>query len=130
MAGPLPAVLYLCGHSEGKIRSTYQAHPRWFGQHGYVALVLDTIELGECQGDHHGTYNKGRWDWPSRGYCPAGMEVWAGMRALDYLETREDVDGERLGVTGLSGGGGDLVVSRRGRRAAQSRRSRLPDGDY
>lgn len=102
---PLPAVLYLCGHSEGKVRSTYQAHPRWFGQHGYVALVLDTIELGECQGDHHGTYNKGRWDWHSRGYCPAGMEVWAGMRALDYLEGRADVDADRLGVTGLSGGG-------------------------
>lgn len=102
---PLPTVLYLCGHSEGKVRATYQAHPRWFGQHGYVALVLDTIELGECQGDHHGTYNKGRWDWHSRGYCPAGMEVWAGMRALDYLETRQDVDPDRLGVTGLSGGG-------------------------
>ncbi|MGE5532434.1 MAG: alpha/beta hydrolase [Bacteroidota bacterium] len=102
---PLPAVLYLCGHSEGKIRATYQAHPRWFGQHGYVALVLDTIELGECQGDHHGTYHKGRWDWHSRGYCPAGMEVWAGMRALDYLEARDDVDENRMGVTGLSGGG-------------------------
>lgn len=102
---PLPTVLYLCGHSEGKVRPTYQAHPRWFGQHGYVALVLDTIELGECQGDHHGTYSKGRWDWHSRGYCPAGMEVWAGMRALDYLETRDDVDPDRLGVTGLSGGG-------------------------
>jgi dienelactone hydrolase len=105
ITGPLPTVLYLCGHSEGKIRATYQAHPRYFGQHGYVALVLDTIELGECQGDHHGTYNKGRWDWYSRGYTPSGMEVWAGMRALDYLQERTDVDADRMGVTGLSGGG-------------------------
>lgn len=104
-AGKLPAVLYLCGHTKGKVSPTYQANPRWFGQHGYVALVLDPIQLGECQGFHHGTYREGRWDWPSRGYTPAGAEVWNAMRALDYLQSRADVDAERLGVTGLSGGG-------------------------
>ncbi len=103
--GRLPAVLYLCGHSKGKVNPTYQANPRWFGQHGYVALVLDPIQLGESQGFHHGTYNDERWDWPSRGYTPAGTEVWNAMRALDYLQTRPDVDAERMGVTGLSGGG-------------------------
>ncbi|MHB8956293.1 MAG: alpha/beta hydrolase [Pirellulaceae bacterium] len=103
--GRLPAVLYLCGHSQGKVNPPYQAHPRWFGQHGYVALVLDPIQLGESQGFHHGTYRGERWDWPSRGYTPAGAEVWNAMRALDYLETRPDVDSERMGVTGLSGGG-------------------------
>ena len=102
---PLPAVLYLCGHTKGKVNAPYQANPRWFGQHGYVALVLDPIQLGESQGFHHGTYRGGRWDWPSRGYTPAGTEVWNAMRALDYLETRADVDSERMGVTGLSGGG-------------------------
>jgi dienelactone hydrolase len=101
----LPAVLYLCGHTKGKVNAPYQANPRWFGQHGYVALVLDPIQLGECQGMHHGTYREERWDWPSRGYTPVGTEVWNTMRALDYLETRDDVDAERMGVTGLSGGG-------------------------
>ncbi|KAA5543124.1 hypothetical protein FYK55_12630 [Roseiconus nitratireducens] len=101
----LPAVLYLCGHSQGKVNPRYQAHPRWFAQHGYVSLVLDPIQLGEMQGFHHGTYRGQRWDWPSRGYTPAGTEVWNAIRALDYLQTRSDVDGERLGVTGLSGGG-------------------------
>jgi hypothetical protein len=101
----LPAVLYLCGHSKGKVNPPYQANPRWFGQHGYVALVLDPIQLGESQGMHHGTYREERWDWPSRGYTPAGTEVWNAMRALDYLQSRADVDGERMGVTGLSGGG-------------------------
>ncbi len=103
--GRLPAVLYLCGHSKGKVNPPYQANPRWFGQHGYVALVLDPVQLGECQGMHHGTYREERWDWPSRGYTPAGTEVWNAMRALDYLQGRDDVDGERMGVTGLSGGG-------------------------
>lgn len=103
--GPLPAVLYLCGHTKGKVNVPYQANPRWFGQNGYVALVLDPIQLGECQGMHHGTYREGRWDWPSRGYTPLGTEVWNAMRALDYLQSRPDVDGDRMGVTGLSGGG-------------------------
>jgi dienelactone hydrolase len=102
---PLPAVLYLCGHTEGKIRLGYQQNPRWFGAHGYVALVLDPIQLGESQGFHHGTHRLGRWDWFSRGYTPGGAEVWNAMRALDYLETRHDVDASRMGVTGLSGGG-------------------------
>jgi dienelactone hydrolase len=104
-AGRLPAVLYLCGHTKGKVNAPYQANPRWFGQHGYVALVLDPIQLGESQGFHHGTSRGERWDWPSRGYTPAGTEVWNAMRALDYLETRDDVDASRMGVTGLSGGG-------------------------
>lgn len=102
----LPAVLYLCGHGIGKASPGYQAHPRWFAQHGYVSMILDTIELGESRGDHHGTYSNGRWDWISRGYTPAGAEVWNAMRAMDYLETRPDVDPARFGVTGISGGGG------------------------
>ena len=101
----LPAVLYLCGHSKGKVNPPYQANPRWFAQHGYVALVLDPIQLGESQGLHHGTFQKERWDWYSRGYTPAGTEVWNAMRAFDYLASRTDVDKNRMGVTGLSGGG-------------------------
>ncbi|MBT3382007.1 MAG: hypothetical protein HN742_26235 [Lentisphaerae bacterium] len=103
--GPLPAVLYLCGHTKGKVNDPYQANPRWFGEHGYVALVLDPIQLGECQGYHAGTIFKKWFDWYSRGYTPAGVEIWNAMRALDYLETRADVDATKMGVTGLSGGG-------------------------
>ncbi len=104
-AGRRPAILYLCGHTKGKVAPLYQQHPRWFACNGYVALVLDPIQLGESQGVHHGTYFYDRWDWISRGYTPAGTEVWNAMRALDYLQTRPDVDPARLGVTGISGGG-------------------------
>ena len=41
----------------------------------------------------------------SRGYTPVGVEVWNAMRAVDYLETRPEVDGRRIGMTGISGGG-------------------------
>ncbi len=102
--GKLPAVVYVCGHSRrGKFH--YQLHPRWFAEHGYVAMILDPIQAGENGGFHHGTYSKGWWHWYSQGYSPASVEVWAAMRAADYLQTRPEVDAERLGITGNSGGG-------------------------
>jgi len=45
------------------------------------------------------------WWWLNRGYTPAGVEAWNCVRALDYLETRPEVDKTRFGVTGRSGGG-------------------------
>jgi dienelactone hydrolase len=107
-----PAVLYLCGHgnfvSEGVSYGSkvyYQYHPAWFASHGYVAMVLDTLQLSEIPGFHHGTHHLGWWWWQTRGYTPAGIECWNAMRAIDYLETRPEVDAKRIGVTGRSGGG-------------------------
>ena len=54
---------------------------------------------------HHGTYNLGRWWWHAAGYTPAGVECWNGIRGIDYLVSRPDVDPARIGVTGISGGG-------------------------
>lgn len=109
---PAPTVLYVCGHgpvvkdgvSYGN-KVGYQHHGAWFAQHGYVCLIIDTLQLGEIQGLHHGTYREGMWWWNSRGYTPAGVEAWNSIRALDYLETRHEVDAKRFGVTGRSGGG-------------------------
>ncbi len=112
IASPLPAILYLCGHAkviENGVtmgnKTGYQHHGIWFAQHGYVCLVIDTIQLGEISGTHHGTNHLNRWWWPARGYTPAGVETWNGIRALDYLESRPEVDATRMGVTGRSGGG-------------------------
>ncbi|MCA9081688.1 MAG: acetylxylan esterase, partial [Planctomycetaceae bacterium] len=108
----LPAVLYVCGH--GRVAKDgvsygnkvhYQHHGVWFARNGYVCLMIDTIQLGEIEGLHHGTYREGMWWWANRGYTPAGVEAWNGIRSLDYLQSREEVDPERLGVTGRSGGG-------------------------
>ena len=104
----LPAVLYVCGHaSRGRDgnKTAYQSHGIWFARHGYVCLVVDSLQLGEIAAIHHGTYNLQRWSWHSRGYTPAGVEAWNGVRAIDYLGSRSDVDPERIGVTGISGGG-------------------------
>ena len=110
--GRRPAVLYVCGH--GRVvqdgvscgnKTHYRHHGAWFARHGYVCLVIDTIQLGEFPGIHHGTYREGMWWWSNRGYTPAGVEAWNAIRAVDYLQSRDEVDPERIGVTGRSGGG-------------------------
>lgn len=108
----LPAVLYVCGHSVVKKGETsygakagYQHHGAWLARNGYVCLTIDTLQLGEIEGIHHGTYRYNMWWWLNRGYTPAGVEAWNCVRALDYLETRPEVDAKRIGVTGRSGGG-------------------------
>src|SRR5262249_6779699 len=70
LAGPAPAVLYVCGHGNTKIgdvsygsKVNYQHHPTWFAEHGYVCLILDTLQLGEIEGLHHGTSRFNMWWW-------------------------------------------------------------------
>ncbi|MCX8109271.1 MAG: acetylxylan esterase, partial [Verrucomicrobiae bacterium] len=102
--GPVPAVLYLCGHANNQ-KFYYQAHPRRFAELGFVCLIVETIQLGEVPGYHHGCYREGWFHWYSLGYTPAGVELLNAIRALDYLAQRPEVDKNRLGVTGISGGG-------------------------
>src|SRR5438105_590561 len=111
-SGKLPAVLYVCGHSgrgrDGN-KTAFQDHGMWFASNGYVCLIVDTLQLGEVAGIHHGTYNRERWWWQSLGYTPAGVECWNGVRGIDYLVSRPDVDPERIAVTGISGGGASTI---------------------
>ncbi|MBN1672279.1 MAG: acetylxylan esterase [Kiritimatiellae bacterium] len=101
---PAPAVLYVCGHASGQ-KVHYQAHPRRWAQLGFVTLIIETIEFGELPGDHHGASARGQFQWHSRGYTPAGVEVWNAIRAVDLLQARQDVLGDKIGITGISGGG-------------------------
>ncbi len=109
---PAPTILYESGHyrfmsngiSYGN-KAGYQTDGAWFARNGYVCLVLDTVLAGEIQGIHTGTRDRNLWWWNSRGYTPAGVEAWFGIRALDYLSTRPEVDTNRFGITGHSGGG-------------------------
>ena len=109
---PAPAILYECGHGSAKTngisygnKGIYQRDGAWYARNGYVCLVLDTLRDGEIPGIHTGTRDRGLWWWNSRGYTPAGVEAWFGIRALDYLCTRPEVDTNRFGITGHSGGG-------------------------
>ena len=101
---PRPAILYVCGHSRIQ-KVHYQSHPRRFAQLGFVSLIIETIQWGEVRGEHWGCYANGWFHWYSRGYTPGGVEVWNAMRGLDLLSKLEEVDANKLGVTGISGGG-------------------------
>jgi len=99
-----PGVLYLCGHSSDQ-KCHYQAHARKFANLGFVTLLIETIERGEVRGHHHGPFHYGWFNWYSLGYTPAGVEVWNAVNAIDVLQSRPEVDPDRIGVTGISGGG-------------------------
>jgi cephalosporin-C deacetylase-like acetyl esterase len=109
---PVPAILYVCGHGPTKKNNisygnkvSYQRHAASFARHGYVCLIIDTLQMGEIEGIHHGTYRYDMWWWNSRGYSSAATEAWNCIRSLDYLQSRKEVDKDRIGVTGRSGGG-------------------------
>ena len=107
--GKLPAIVFFMGHyNRGRNghKSFMQDHGMWFASNGYVCIILDTIERGEIPGmPHQGLYRNDRWWWLAAGFTPAGVECWNGIRAIDYLVSRPEVDAERIAATGLSGGG-------------------------
>ncbi len=104
----LPAVVFFMGHyNRGRDghKAFMQDHGMWFASNGYVCLILDTLERGELPARaHHGLYRGDHW-WLSAGFTMAGLECWNGIRAIDYLVSRPDIDAGRITATGLSGGG-------------------------
>src|SRR5262249_38680894 len=104
--GAVPGVIYVCGHADSPYgaKTQYQRHAISFAKNGYVAFILDPIQISEIFSPHHGVHSEEMFDWYSRGYTPAGVETWNAMRAIDYLETRPEVDKNRIGMTGRSGG--------------------------
>ncbi len=113
---PYPGVLVPCGHSDnGKAMDPYQRASILLARNGMAALCYDPIDQGERFQllDEKGVPR-------ARGtmaHCLAGVgsillgrntatyRVWDGIRSLDYLESRPDIDPKRLGCTGNSGGG-------------------------
>ena len=113
---PYPAVLVPCGHEfDAKGYSPYQSMGALFALNGMAALVFDPIDQGE-RGQYLGP---GGWPklWGSTGHAMVGVGcvllgqnvarfmIWDGMGAIDYLQSRPEVDPQRIGCTGSSGGG-------------------------
>ncbi len=116
-SGPMPAVVGTCGHSHnGKAAEPYQAFAQGLARLGYVCLIFDPIGQGERL-QYPDANLKSEIGVGVREHLYAGNQqflideffgnwrAWDGIRALDYLLTRPEVDPARIGVTGNSGGG-------------------------
>ena len=57
---------------------------------GFACLVVETVQLGEVRGYHHGCYREGWFHWISRGYSSAHIEAINGIRGLDLLAQRHE----------------------------------------
>lgn len=115
---PFPAILAPLGHSEnGKAALRYQYTYQNLARKGYVVLTWDPLGQGErIQYLQPGT-NHTRFHQISMEHTTAGRPMvlfgngfalylaWDGIRGLDYLLTRPEVDPHRIGCTGQSGGG-------------------------
>ncbi len=114
---PLPGVVGTCGHStNGKAAGAYQSFAQGLAKLGYVCLIYDPIGQGERLQYADENLNS-KVGVGVREHLHAGNQqflvgeffgmwrAWDGIRALDYLLTRKEVDKRHVGVTGNSGGG-------------------------
>lgn len=114
---PAPAVIYCSGHAGQAFRSpTYQGVILNLVQKGFIVLAFDPIGQGERYQylDAKGQPNRGG---PTNEHSYAGIQalltgssiarymIHDGIRAVDYLISRPEVDSTRIGITGRSGGG-------------------------
>jgi len=115
--GPHPGVVIACGHSRsGKMSGYNQRYGIALATHGIAALCYDPIGQGERsqildaegQPRHRSTVHEHTLMGIGSilvGRNTASYRIWDGIRAIDYLAGRPDIDGQRIGFTGCSGGG-------------------------
>ncbi len=120
LRGKAPAILYCSGHSDAGFRApTYLSMALNLVKKGFVVLAFDPIGQGERW--QYFNPQTGRSDFgpgnSTREHSRPGSQcfltgdslarhmIWDGIRSLDYLLTRPEVDAARIGITGRSGGG-------------------------
>ncbi len=124
---PLPAIVCLHGHSgiqpyigEGKneadlkkIQESQLDYAVFLAEHGYVTAAINVRGWNETSGNQDAgikglprSCTQMTMDSLLLGMTPQGLRCWDAMRVIDFLQSREDeVDPEKIGVAGLSGGG-------------------------
>ncbi len=117
-AGPFPAVLQPVGHSlSAKNRAFYQRIAIGMVKQGFVVLTYDPIGQGERRifwdndlrdskvGGPTAEHSMIGWQSVAGGESVARYRIWDGIRSIDYLISLPEVDKDKIGVTGCSGGG-------------------------
>jgi dienelactone hydrolase len=113
--GKLPAILCVHGHWKGaKQDPVVQSRCIGAAKLGFFVLCVDAFGAGErgvgtALGEYHG-------DTTAATLLPvglplSGLQVYENRRAVDYLLTRSEVDGDRIGITGASGGGNQTMYA-------------------
>lgn len=115
---PYPAILGVAGHSvNGKASATYQSAFAGFARQGFAVLAYDPPGQGERleyfdfatgrsrPGVGVAEHNMAGLQTLLTGQTLARYFIWDGIRAVDYLLTRPEIDPRRLAVAGNSGGG-------------------------
>ena len=118
LRGKVPAVLYLIGHSDDGFRSMYsQTILLNLVKKGFVVMTIDPLGQGERVQYYDAEIGRSRIGTCTAEHSYVGEQcfiagsnlaryrIWDGMRAIDYLCSRDEVDGARIGVSGCSGGG-------------------------
>ncbi len=115
--GPFPGVIVASGHSRTAKTADYnQRFGIILAQHGIAALCYDPIGQGERSQMltpdgkplHSGTTSEHFLVGTGSilvGRSTATYRIWDAIRAIDYLQSRPDIDPQRIGMTGCSGGG-------------------------
>ncbi len=113
-SGKLPAIVYASGHLASGFRGeAYQLVAQNFARKGFIVLAFDPIGQGERK-DYQdfplASSPTKEHSYPGAqlfvaGVSPGSYFAWDGIRAIDYLVSRPEVDAARIGMTGRSGGG-------------------------
>ena len=115
-APPYPCVMMPMGHSDnGILNLRYATHAAMTARAGLAVFSWDPVGQGErrqidrrydaqfseCAREHSSLGARG---WLV-GWNFSRFRIWDAVRAVDYVLTRKEIDGKRLGVMGTSGGG-------------------------
>jgi cephalosporin-C deacetylase-like acetyl esterase len=119
--GKHPAVLVPCGHSTSG-KAYYQAICQRLAARGYVVICWDPVGQGERSQFWDASRQRSRYNLICGEHAVLGnlaylagtslarWEVWDGMRAVDYVLTRPEVDPAHVSITGTSGGGFQAAI--------------------
>ncbi len=105
--GPFPGIASPHGHWQyGRLENTalvsVPGRAINLAKQGFVVFSYDMIGQNDTnQIPHH--WGDERYDLWNIG--PMGIQLWNSIRAVDFLTSLSDVDPNRIGVTGASGGG-------------------------
>ena len=112
-SGPFPGIVSPHGHwARGRLESIERGSIPGrcinFAKQGYIIFAYDMVGYNDSgkQIDHHyGGAHEGLW-----GLSAMGLQLQNSIRSIDFLESLPDVDNERIGCTGASGGGTQTFI--------------------